>query len=78
MEDQDYIQQCIHTFTLSQSVAQKILKENSPKTNIKSMSKNYCGDASSEHVLEIFLKVFSFLFGWLFLGEVILGFLDFF
>lgn len=48
MEDQDYIQQCIHTFTLRQSVGQKALKENSPETSIKWVSKKCCKDASSQ------------------------------
>ena len=48
MEDQYYIQQCIHTFTLRKSVAQNTLKENSPKTNIKLVSKKGCKDASNQ------------------------------
>lgn len=48
MEDQDYIQQCAHTFTSRQGVVQKTLKENSPETMIKSVNKNCCEDASSQ------------------------------
>lgn len=48
MEHQDYIQQCVHTFTSRQGVSQKTLKENSPETVIKSVSKNCCEDARSQ------------------------------
>jgi hypothetical protein len=46
MEDQDYTQQCVHSFTLRQGVAQKILEENSSETKIKEVSTNCCEDAS--------------------------------
>lgn len=38
----------VYTLLPRQSVAQKTLKENSPQTSLKSVSKNYCKDASSQ------------------------------
>lgn len=48
MEDQDYTQQCVHSLTLRQGVAQKTLEENSSETKIKAVSTNYFDDASSQ------------------------------
>lgn len=48
MEDQDYTQQCVHSVTLRQGVAQKTLEENSSETKIKAVITNCFKEASSQ------------------------------